>query len=82
MSDAKRDNSAFRRTAATGHAAPRPGSANPPPPAPSATLKLQTLKLEKLEIADPWGSTRADGGDPYNAVGPRVGVAAGRHPQR
>ena len=82
MSDAKRDNSAFRCTAATGHAPPRSGSANQPPPAPSATLKLQTLKLEKLEIADPWGSTGTGGGDPYNAVGPRVGAAPGRHPQR
>jgi hypothetical protein len=68
MSAAKRDHSAFRRTAASGQAAmPRALAAVPP-----QTLKLQALKLEVLEIAQPWGSVAEDGGDPYNAVGSRT----------
>jgi hypothetical protein len=74
MSAAKRDHSAFRRTAAVSQAAaPRAHAAVPPP-----TLKMQTLKLELLEIAQPWGSVAAAGRDPYNAVGPRVTVTAGK----
>ncbi len=74
MSAAKRDHSAFRRMAAASQAAtPRANAAAPPP-----TLKLQTLKLAALEIAQPWGSVAADGGDPYNAVGPRATATAGK----
>jgi hypothetical protein len=74
MSDAKRDHSAFRRTAAANQAAtPRTHAAVPPP-----TLKLQTLKLAVIEVAPPWGSVAAAGGDPYNAVGPRATVTTGR----
>ena len=74
MSDAKRDQSAFLRRAVTSQGAtPRAHAAVPP-----QTLKLQTLKLEVLEIARPWGSVTADGGDPYNAVGPRATRAAGK----
>ncbi len=65
MSDAKRDHSAFQRTAAASQAAARGAPALVPPP----TVKLQTLKLELLELAPPWGSARAEGRDPYNAVG-------------
>jgi hypothetical protein len=76
MSDAKRDQSAFRRTAVASQAAtPRAHAAVPPQTVPPQTLKLQTLKLEVLEIARPWGSVAADGGDPYNAVGPRATAA-------
>ena len=79
MSDAKRDHSAFLRTAAAGQGAmPRAHAAVRPRSVPPQTLKLQTLKLEVLEIAQPWGSVAADGGDPYNAVGPRAKVLAGR----
>jgi hypothetical protein len=68
MSDAKRDHSAFRCTAAASQAAtPRAYAAVPP-----QTLKIQTLKLEVLEVAPPWGSLAVVGGDPYNAVGPRA----------
>jgi len=74
MSDAKRDQSAFLRRAVTSQGAtPRAHAAVPP-----QTLKLQTLKLEVLEIARPWGSVTADGGDPYNAVGPRATRAAAK----
>jgi hypothetical protein len=72
MSDAKRDQSAFRRTAGAGQVATAPAHAAAPP----QTLKLQTLKLAVLEIAQPWGSVSAAGGDPYNAVGPRATAAA------
>ena len=74
MSDAKRDHSAFRRTAAASQVATTRTHAAVPP----HTLNLQTLKLEVLEIAQPWGSVAADGGDPYNAVGPRATVTTGR----
>lgn len=66
MSDAKRDHSAFRRTAAASQAA-KPD-----------TLKLRTLKLAVIEVAPPWGSVAAAGGDPYNAVGPRATVTTVR----
>jgi hypothetical protein len=68
MSDAKRDQSAFRCTAAAGQAAtPRAHAAAPP-----QTLKMRTLNLEVLEVARPWGSVAVAGSDPYNAVGPRA----------
>jgi hypothetical protein len=74
MSDAKRDQSAFRRTAAASQAAMPPAHAAVSP----QTVKLQTLRLEVLEVGPPWGSVAVAGGDPYNAVGPRATMAAGR----
>lgn len=74
MSDAKRDHSEFQRTAAASQAAARcaPGSV------PHPTAKLQTLKLELLELAPPWGSARAEGRDPYNALGNRAKSSAAK----
>jgi hypothetical protein len=74
MSDAKRDHSAFRRTAAASQAASLRAQAAVPP----QTVRLQTLKLAVIEVAQPWGSVAAAGGDPYNAVGPRATAASGR----
>lgn len=68
MSEAKRDHSAFQRRAAASQAAARSAPYSVPHP----TVKLQTLKLELLELAPPWGSVRAQGRDPYNAVGNRA----------
>ncbi len=70
MSDAKRDNQVFRFTAVATHAAERarvPGAAPP-----------QSVTLETLDVAAPWGSTAAHGGDPYNARGRRAVSGSGR----
>ena len=68
MSDAKRDQSAFRSTAASGKTAVLRARVDMPP----ATVKLKSLTADSLELEPPWGSVRAPGGDPYNAVGQRT----------
>jgi L-serine deaminase len=68
MSDAKRDQSAFLHTAASGHTATLRARVDMPP----ATVKLKSLTPESLELAPPWGSVRAQGSNPYNAVGHRT----------
>ena len=68
MSDAKRDQSVFRHAAAPANTAvlrARVGT-------PSATLKLKSLTADTLELAPAWGTIRAQGSDPYNAVGHRT----------
>lgn len=70
MSDAKRDNQVFRFTAVATSAAERaraPGAAAPP-----------NVTLETLDVAAPWGSRAAQGGDPYNACGRRAVWGSGR----
>jgi len=37
----------------------------------SATLKLKSLTADSLELAPAWGTVRAQGSDPYNAIGHR-----------
>lgn len=74
MSDAKRDQNAFQRMAAASQAAARSAPYSVPHP----TVKLQTLKLELLELEPPWGRARAEGRDPYNAVGNRAKRSAAK----
>lgn len=65
MSDAKRDQSAFRNTASTVNTAMVRARVDMPP----ATVRLKSLSADSLELAPQWGSVRAQGADPYNAVG-------------
>ena len=79
MSIAKRDQSAFLHPPASGQTAVLRARVDMPP----ATVKLKSLNVDSLEIAPPWGSVRAPGIDPYNAVGRRTATrkkagAAGR----
>jgi hypothetical protein len=68
MSDAKRDQSAFLHPVASGQTAVLRARVDMPP----ATVKLKSLTSTGLEIAPLWGSVRAPGSDPYNAVGQRT----------
>ena len=65
MSDAKRDNHAFRRTAAVNEAGLTHVRS-----VPAKTQRLEVLDI--LEVAPPWGSAGKEGRDPYNAVGTRT----------
>jgi hypothetical protein len=65
MSDAKRDNSEFQRRAAASQTAVRRARASVTP-------------LEFFELTPTWGSARAEGRDPYNAVGNRAASAMGK----
>ena len=69
MSNAKRDNSEYRYTAA--HSAPlRPGPS-------SATLQ-PTPTAAALRVVSPWESRAEQGRDPYNAVGVGVDPRTGK----
>jgi hypothetical protein len=67
MSDAKRDQSAFRRTAAPANTAILRARVDMPP----TTVRLKSLTADSLELAPAWGSAVTAGSDPYNAVGHR-----------
>ena len=68
MSDAKRDQSAFRHAAASANTAVLRARVDMPP----ATVRLKSLSADSLELAPAWGSVAAPGSDPYNAVGHRT----------
>ena len=68
MSAAKRDQSAFLHPPATGQTAVLRARVDMPP----ATVKLKSLAPTGLELEPQWGSVRAPGSDPYNAVGRRT----------
>ena len=70
MSDAKRDNQAFRFTAEASHAGQRTRT--------QSAASAQTARLEVLELAAPWGSRAARRDDPYNTVGNRAATGYGR----
>lgn len=78
MSDAKRDQSAFLHPKSSGQTALLRARVDMPP----ATVKLKSLTPESLELEPAWGSVRAQGGDPYNAVGQRTSTRPATRPAR
>ena len=71
MSDAKRDNHAFRCTAAVNQAGLTRARS-----VPTKTQRLEALEI--LEVAPTWGCAPTEGRDPYNAVGNRAATGIGR----
>ncbi len=71
MSEAKRDNHAFHRTAVLNHAG-QTRTRNVPP----QNFRLDAL--DTFDVASPWGSAAKEGRDPYNAVGNRAATGIGK----